>query len=146
MIGATVNLSSVMHAFDRLKRTDGRKVFRTARKPMREDLREHSRSQSAPTRRWPPLAATTLVRRGRARTGRSRRLLGRIPGAHKLTSGVDFVRATWLRPWFRVHRRGGVVGHGSKIPARDFAWISSKLKKQVTKLWRDALGRAWAGR
>jgi hypothetical protein len=42
VIEADVNLSSVFRAFDRLKRVDGRKVFRESRKPVRTAIREHA--------------------------------------------------------------------------------------------------------
>jgi hypothetical protein len=69
-----------------------------------------------------------------------------LPSANKITSGVDFVRAESIPRWNRAHHVGGRVGHGSKLPARVWMYISRKLKRDVLKMWKNALDRAWAGR
>lgn len=145
MIETTVNIAPVMRSFDRLRRVDGRKVFREARKPMRVDIREHAKAKAGPDGGWAPLAASTKERRRRA--GRARgRLLGRLPNAAKISTGFDFIRAEWLVKWSRVHWRGGRAGHGSRIRERDFAWIGKKLRRTVRDLYVAALDRAWGGR
>lgn len=73
-------------------------------------------------------------------------MLGRLPAANKITSGVDFVRAVSIPKWSRVHHAGGVAGHGSKIPSRQWLYITKKLVRSVRTLWVDAIKRAWAGR
>jgi phage gpG-like protein len=145
VIDAVVIKAPVLAAFARLKRIDGRKVFRDARKPLRGDLREHAKAQASPDGRWAPIASSTKERRARGK-GRRRRLLGRLPTAIALTSGADFVRAVSRAKWSRIHQDGGRAGHGAKIPARPFMWASKKLTRLVRDLFTAALSRAWAGR
>lgn len=147
MIGARVDLGGVLRLFDRVKRRDQRRVFRDARKPVREDLRDHAKGQVDPKGRWPGLASSTLERRARGGRRRSkRRLLGRLPGAIKLEHGPGFVRATSVVRWARAQSDGLRVGHGSRLPARRWMWISKKLRRQVAKMMRDEVLRAWRGR
>jgi len=141
VIEAVVIGAPILRAFERLKRVDGRKVFRESKKPLRVDLREHAKAQSAPDGRWSPIASSTKERRGRRR-----RLLGRLPTAIAITSGVDFVRAVSRAKWSRIHQDGGTAGHGSRIPQRTFMWASKKLTRLVRDLYVGALDRAWMGR
>lgn len=145
MIDVKVDIEPITRAFDRLRRTDGRKVFREARKPMRIDIREHAKAKAGPDGAWQPLAASTKDRRKRA--GRKRgKLLAALPAAFKIASGPDFVRAEWLVKWSRVHWRGGRAGHGSRIVKRDFAYLSKSAIRAIRDLYVDALDRAWGGK
>jgi phage gpG-like protein len=145
VIEASVNIAPVLRAVDRLKKTDGRKVFREVRKPMRADLRQHAKDKAGPDGSWKALAPSTKDRMRRA--GRRRRkLLGRLPAAFKITHGSNFIRAEWLVKWSRVHWKGGRAGHGSRIPKRNFAFVSKKLIREVRDMFSAALKRTWEGK
>jgi len=147
VIDATVGIRSVLDGFDRLRRTDSRKVFGASRRPMRDDVRDHAKQQSGPSGRWSPRAASTVERasHGRRRGGRGK-LLGRLPRAIVVKATADSVRAESVVRWSQVHNLGGRAGKGARIPARRFMWISKALKKTVRDLFKAALARAWAGK
>ncbi len=145
MIGAKVDTKGFLAGVRRLQKTDGRKVFRFAKKPMRMDLRDHSKKMTDDGARWQPRAQSTLDRRGRKRGGKRGKLLGRLPAAFKITSGSEYVRATSLVRWSKVHNEGGRAGHGAQIPKRKFMWLSQVLIYAVRDLWTQAMKRAWQG-
>lgn len=137
-----MNIAPALRALDRLKKTDRRKVFREARKPMRADIRDHAKQKTGPEGNWAPIASSTKDRRRRA--GRKRgRLLGRLPLAIKIATGPTFIRATWMPRWATAHFRGQRVGHGARLPRRNPAWISRELRRKVGDLLMQALKRAW---
>jgi hypothetical protein len=145
VIDTIVDIRPVLRAFDRVSKTDGRKVFSASRKPLRSDLREHAKDQSGPSGRWPGLAASTIERRARG-PRRRRKLLGRLPAAVRVTTGSDFIRAEWMPKFSRLQKEGGRGGKNARIPGRDFAWLSKKVVRAVRDLFVAALDRAWAGR
>lgn len=146
MIDVRVNLKSVFDGFERLKKTDGRKVFRAARKPLRSDLRDHAAKQTDSGGKWAPRASSTLERRSRGRKRKFRgRLLGRLPGAFDVRVGANFIRARSRVRWSQAQNRGGRVGHGSRLPKRRFAWLSRDLRAKVRDLYLAELKRSWAG-
>lgn len=145
MINARVDMGGVLRLFDRVKRRDQRRVFRDARKPVRVDLRDHAKAQSDPKGRWPGLAASTLERRARGGRRSRRKLLGRLPGAYKLEHGPGFVRATAVVKWSPAHARGLRVGHGARLQARRWMWISRNLRRTVARMLRAEVMRAWRG-
>ena len=139
MISASVNIAPIISKFDRMRKTDRRRVFAAARRPMREDIRDHAKTQSGPTGgKWPGRAASTQSRRGNRR-----KLLGRLPAAYAITIGADFIRALWRVRWSGVVARGGRVGHGSRLPARDFAYASRKLRRTLRDMLKAAVLAAW---
>lgn len=140
-LDAIVHIGGIQAAFQRLRKTDGRKVFREARQPVRVDLRDHARKAMSPGGKWAERAPSTRERRGNRR-----KLLGKAPGAFAITSGPDFVRAVWRRAWMKTLFHGGRVGHGSRLPARRADWVSRTLKRAVRDLFVQALKRSWAGR
>lgn len=145
MIDIRVNLRGVFDGFDRLKKTDGRKIFRAARKPLRADLRDHAVKQADVGGRWAPRAASTTERRSRGRKRKFRgRLLGRLPGAFTVRVGANYIRATSRVPWSQAQNRGGRVGHGSRLPRRRFAWLSRAVRVKVRDLYLAELKRSWA--
>ena len=129
-------------------------MFREARKPLRADQIEHARQQMGPDGKWPARSPFTEERQRRRATGRKakqrkkarrRRMLGKLPGAIKVTADRNRVAATSLVPWSAVHQRksGGIVGRGSRIPGRPFLWPSHKLVLIVARLAVAHLGRGW---
>lgn len=131
------------------------KAFRSLRKPLREDLVAHANRESGPDGRWERRAASTqarLTRTGpakRTRTVRERRrrgrsgplretrvtttygnLLGTLPssvGVSTKKRGPTLI-ARSAGPMAAAHNEGAVVGHGARIPAREFVFISDPLK------------------
>jgi hypothetical protein len=145
VISARADIGGVLRLFDRVKRRDQKRVFRDARKPVRVDLREHAKGQAGPRGRWPGLAASTLERKARGRHG-ARRLLGRLPNAVKMEHGPTFVRAKSAVRWARAHAEGLQVGRGARLRARRWMWISRNLRREVARMLRAAVMRAWRGR
>lgn len=150
MIGvdAKVNIVGALKRFESVRRVDQRKIMTAAKKPVRESLREIAKTQASPSGRWKGLASSTKARRARGGSPSARRrVLGRLPNARKITSGVDFVRGESLVRWSGAHQRGGRVGRGTRLIARDFMWIPRKLVKAVKDVIRKGLYEAWkAGR
>jgi len=147
VFSATVNVRGALDGFARLKKTDGRKIFRQAKKPMRDDIRAHSKDQEDESgRRWKPRAASTIARRGRRRGGSRGKLLGRLPSAFRLMSGPDYVRAvSKVKRWSKVHNEGGRGGKRARIPRRRFMYASKDLKRKVRDMWQIALKKSWEG-
>lgn len=125
MIEARVNLTFAERALIALRRPDLRPAWKEARKPLRADIREHRRKQEGPEGTWPARAAATKQRAGRH--GRPRRLLGRLPTALTTLSDRRRVAMRSRVAWSDVHRTGGVVGRGSRLPRRDFLWASGNV-------------------
>ncbi len=143
-IGLKVDLVGAMKRFDSVRRVDRRKMMTQARQPMRVSLREIAKTQTAPDGRWKGLAESTRERRARGGTPSARRrVLGRLPNARKITSGLDFVRAESLVRWSGAHKRGARVGRGTRLIARDFMWIPRKLVKEIRRIIRKGLYAAW---
>jgi phage gpG-like protein len=156
-VAAKVNIAGVVAAFGRMSTSDYTKVFREARKPARHDQADHAKREQAPTGRWPGLAPSTLERRtrarGRSKSGRNRnwptKLLGRFPGSLRMmASSKHLIVRSRVKRFSWIHQAGGVAGHGARIPARQYLWISTRLKKDVTALFRSFLlarfrGRTW---
>ena len=120
-----VNLSFVDRALNTLRKPDLRPAWKEARKPLRDDIREHRRQQVGPDGAWAPRAAATKARAGLGR-GRPRKLLGKLPNALMTLSDRSRVALRSRVAWSDVHTKGGTVGRGSKLPARPFLWASGK--------------------
>jgi len=137
-------------------------AFRELRKPLRADQRDHAKAQSGPDSSWPPRSPMTEKRRlahNRAvRTtkamktiaiGKSKRrstpkkILGRLPAAIVMTVGELFVRATSRVPWSGAHQKGGRVGHGARLPARPFLWLSDRVVNTATFVLSEYVVKGW---
>lgn len=123
--------------FDRVRVTmrnpDLRPAWRVARKPIRKDLREHANRESGPGGSWAPASAATKHRQAQGRK-RPRKMLGRLPGALKTAAQRTRFLITWRAPWASAQREGGIVGHGARLPARDWAYISDKATQKVADI------------
>lgn len=153
-VRAVVYLGSVRNMFARLSRLQVKKTFNELKGPAVFDQRHHWRKDEAPWGHWPGLAPSTLERRtrkrGRDKKGRNRswpkKLLGRFPTAVKsIASGRSLIVESRVRRFSMIHQRGGVAGHGARIPSRQYLWISEWLLRQAEKAFIKALQKAAQG-
>lgn len=123
--------------FDRIRvavrNPDLRPAWKEARKPVRKDLRDHANKQAGPDGSWPGYAETTKKRQAEGRK-KPRRLLGRLPGAVRSTMNRTRLLFTWRTKWAEAQRIGGTVGHGARLPARDWAFVSDKATQIVADI------------
>lgn len=150
---ATVRYGSVKLLFANLRNVDLKKTFSDLRGPARFDQRHHWRKEEAPEGHWPGLAASTRARRqfrrGRDKSGRnrkwSRKLMGRFPNSlQSIVSAHSLVIRSRVKRFSMVHQKGGRVGRGARLPARQYLWISDWLRYRAAQLFNQALARAAA--
>ncbi len=148
---ATVRYGSVKLLFTNLRNVDLRKTFLDLRGPARFDQRHHWRKEESPEGHWPGLAASTRERRtrrrGRDKSGRkrnwARKLMGRFPNAlQSIASSRSLIIRSRVKRFSMVHQKGGRVGHGARLPARQYLWISDWLRNRAATLFAQALQRA----
>lgn len=101
-------------------------AMRALKAPLRLDQREHAKAKSGPDGGWAPRAASTLARH-KYKPKLPSRQLGRLPTAVSYLANVHGVSGESRIPWSAVQQDGGTVGHGARLPARPFLWISEKL-------------------
>jgi phage gpG-like protein len=141
---ATVDIADVergLAAMEHRSRTLG-PVFTGLKKPLRDDQREHKKAKSGPESPWAPRAESTK-HGGTRKLARS--LLGRLPSAVKYSSTPLSVVAESRVGWSEAHQEGATVGHGARLPARPFLWLSDKLLDIAAEALVAALERAWGG-
>lgn len=147
-VHATVDLRSFRRWFTGIARLDTRKVFNDLRGPTRFDQRHHWNKEESPDQHWPGLAPSTLERRtrtrGRDKRGRYRnwptKLMGRFPTALQLKpSAKQLLVLSRVRKFSWVHQHGGTVGHGARLPRRQFLWVSDWLLQHAKKKFEAAL-------
>lgn len=149
MIRAKVDISAVDRGLDALTRAarDLGPAFKEARKPVRKDQRDHAQRRQGPDGPWQPKSRLTRAREALAakrakRRPRTKRLLGRLPGAIKVESNRWRVVARSKSRWSNVHQEGGTAGRGARIPARPFLWVSDALEAALRFVFeRHILGR-----
>ena len=127
ILRASVDLSDAERGLSNLRNAgvNLRPAFAQMRKPFRDDQRAHAKAAEGPETSWPARAASTRKRMG---GGRRKKLLGRLPAA--VSVKVES-RAIWVVSkvkWSDVHQTGGTVGHGARIPARPFLWVSDQMQ------------------
>ncbi len=145
-----------LRQFDRAVRrmikggADVRPALRKVRPAFRKDQREHMKNQESSTGgKWPKLAAATrakrlkkgqfqfFTKRGKLKKS-AKRKLDRVLSA-KLNAGAKIkIHAREInfraRPsWAGVHQKGGVVGRGSRVPKREFLWVSDPFLKVMAQ-------------
>jgi phage gpG-like protein len=132
-------------------------AFKALRKPLREDQREHARDESGPDGKWPARSPKTIERlrarpRGRTPKGRRRRarklrkLLGRLPSQLRMRFNGTGVWAISRVKWAQAHRDGATVARGSRLPARDFLWLSPKMIDVATETLVQHVYGGWMRR
>lgn len=151
MIALSVDLRGLGYAFSRLRRfsEDLRPAWRELRKPVRADQRDHRKEKQGPAGPWAPRAESTMeAYRERRQRGRKppRGLLGRLPAA--LITKIERKRMIVESrvKWSGIHQDGGTAGHGAKIPARPFLWVSQQLADQVASVVSAMAKKVWESR
>jgi phage gpG-like protein len=140
----TVDIGAVEKSFDAL---DARghhlgQAFRVIKTEMRADQKAHASQQQGPDGSWPARAASTIKHLGRSK----RKLLGRLTSAVTYKATADGVTAVSRAPWSGSHQEGDTVGHGAKLPARPFLWISDELAVRAILVIERVLLAAFGGR
>lgn len=124
MISASLPLTFVERALNTLRRPDLRPAWKEAKLPLRGDIRDHRDAQSGPGGSWAPRASSTTARRAASKRNRPKRMLGKLPTALSTLSDRRRVAMKSRVAWSDIHQKGGIAGHGAKIPARPFLWVS----------------------
>jgi phage gpG-like protein len=132
-VAASVDLRDVERGIDAMANPRAvTKGLRDIKAPLRADQREHAKKNEGPDGGWAP-------RKAKSR----RRLLGRLPGAVKVTMTSTSVSAVSSVRWSGAHQDGAVVGRGVRLPARPFLWASEGLQTRAAELLRDAVAGEW---
>lgn len=148
-----LKLGRVIMGLERIAKADMRRAFNELKGPARFDQRHHERHEEAPDGKWPPLAASTVARRARIQAKKKRRarvtnkLLGRLPGALMMRATARSLQIlSRVTRWSMAHQKGAVVGHGARLPRRQFLWISDWLKGRARHVFELELLKAWERR
>lgn len=120
-------------------------AFRSLKKPLRDDQRDHAKQKEGPEGKWPPRAAST-IERARKRGKRLRKPMGRLPTAVAYRAGSGGLVAESRAAWSGVHQEGGRVGYGSRIPARPFLWFSESFLRKAAEALLTPILRELGGR
>jgi phage gpG-like protein len=160
-VASRVDTSRAVKRLERGKKAarNLRPVFGEIRPAVTKDLGEHFARGQSPDGAWPRPARSTWERlkqnrrntykRGR-RKGRlnARGLrffmnqLGRLKGFYRFkVSAVSMLVRTPLF-WAGVHQHGGTVGHGARVPKREYMWASPRLKAAFAALVARHIARS----
>lgn len=142
---ATLYWDDAKRGFEAGARVDLKPAFKQLKKPLRLDQRDHAKQKRGPESAWAPRAESTIARALRGRHG-SKKLLGRLPTAVSYIATALSVRGVSRAPWSAAHAKGERVGHGAKLPPREFLWISDAMLTTATSTLADALARAFGGK
>lgn len=140
-----IRYGTVLALFAKMRRMDLRRVFRGLRRPMHLDQRDHRDKQRGPGSTWKALAPSTLARYAREGKRRNRRILAKLPNSRTTILTADSLKMRSRVRWSMAHQAGAVVGHGSRLPQRQYMWISKQLIRQARHAFREALWARWAG-
>lgn len=146
-IVARVNANGVLAALLKLKSFDVTNTLKGLRAPMHQDQRDHRDHEQGPRGKWQPLASTTKASYARRGMRRNRRILGRLPTARtaQVTRNTLYMRSRVK--WSLAHQDGPTrVGRGSRIPNRQFLWMSRAFLKEAQSAFRHALWVAFKRR
>lgn len=146
-VSATLDIGDVEKGLDAMQRRSKAlgPAFQALKKPMREDQKEHRKTKTGPSGSWAPRSAATLAaHHGKRKLART--LLGKLPTAVSYKATAHGVTGESKVKWSAVHQEGGSAGHGAKIPARPFLWISDKLLDLAVNIIDTALVAAFGGR
>lgn len=147
LIIARVNAYGVLASLLKLKAFDVTNALKSLRAPMHQDQRDHRAHEQGPTTKWQPLASTTKASYARRGQRRNRRILGRLPNARtaQIRGSTLYMRSRVK--WSLAHQDGPTrVGRGSRIPNRQFLWISKPFMREVGVVFRRALWVAFKRR
>lgn len=121
-------------------------AFRALKQPLKLDQRDHAKKRMGPRGPWAPQAASTRARRLSSPKHRPRRLLGRLPTAVKYSATATSVRGVSSVAWSGAHSDGARVGHGAKLPVREFLWLSNDMLILAENTLGNELVKAYGGR
>lgn len=124
-----VNLGFLDRARAAWRSLDLRPAWKLARRPLRADIRDHAQKTSGSAGTWAPRASSTRVRSGNRR--RARKPLGRLPGSVSMKGDRNRLVIRSPVRWSGAQQEGDVVGHGARLPAREFVWVSGKALETV---------------
>ena len=144
-IKGTVRISGVMQALAVMGKRDFRSIFASLRRPLGRDITDHRDAQRGPRGPWPALAAATRARYARQGKRRNRRMLGRLPSARRSVVRSDSLSSISRVKWSWVHQAGGRAGRGSRIPQRQFMWMSNSFLRYAGDRFSVALVRRFLG-
>ena len=145
-VSATVDIGEVekgLAAMERRARALS-PAFASLKKPMRADQRDHARRQRSPFGTWARRAPSTIAAY-RKRRKRVPRPLGRLPTAIKLMSNAWSVIAESRARWSEAHQSGAVVGHGVRLKARPFLWLSRSFLDAAERALAEPVLKAFGG-
>ncbi len=147
VVSATLDIRDVENGLDAMERRSHSlgTAFRELKAPLRLDQKDHRKKRQGPSAAWAPAAASTRARRLSSPKHRPSKLLGRLPGAVSYKADSTSVTGTSRVLWSGVHQDGGTVGHGSRLPARPFLWISDDMIRIAENTLGGALVRAYGG-
>jgi len=152
-VKARVTITGPLSMLRHIARFDPRPVFQTLRKFANADQRQHDTANRAPDGPWPQLAASTVLRNRYNRTVKGlkgkrtirlggstkHKLLGRVPKAlQDIVSSRSLIVRNRVR-WGLAHQAGAIVGHGARLPRRQFEWISRWLLRMTEEKFTEAL-------
>lgn len=156
-VRAEVDLRDVQNGLRRLQLAgaDLRPVFRSVRKALRDDQRQHAKERRGPDAPWRPLAQSTIEHR-KARTGKQGRKrhkpikvapkpLGRLPNNFAIQIFPSKLVAKHRVKWSGVHNeaRGATVARGARVPGRTFMYASKRFLGVVVRATVDHMLTAW---
>jgi hypothetical protein len=143
-IYANLRIGGIIAAFEHLRKLDIKAVLLKLRKPMHYDQRDHRDRQRGPNGPWQQLAASTKARYAREGKRRNRRILAKLPNARYTIVNSRSIRMRSRVSWSMAHQDGPTrVGRGSRIPQRQFLWISKRLKEEARRHFEAALWARW---
>lgn len=144
---ATIDLTDVERGLREMSRAGKNlgPVFKALRPLLKVDQREHAKARSASDGAWPARAKSTLTEYRKRGKTRHPRPLGKLLTAVQYVAKRDSVTARSLIPWSGAHQEGAVVGHGAKLPAREFLWISNTFLDKAEQLTADHVLRGFGG-
>ena len=132
LLQTTIDLGPFRRMQIALRNPDLRDAWKAARKPLMDDQRDHSKRAEGPDGPWAPRSSATKTRSSARK--RKRKPLGRLPLANKTT--IERLKMTMVDPikWSGSHQEGDTVGHGARLPARVFRWVSATAGEKVAAI------------
>lgn len=144
-IFANLRIGGILAAFEHLRKLDIKAVFLKLRKPMHFDQRDHRDRQRGPNGPWQQLASSTKARYAREGKRRNRRILAKLPNARFTIVTSRSIKMRSRVRWSMAHQDGPTrVGRGSRLPQRQFLWISKRLKQEARLHFEMALWKRWS--
>lgn len=140
-----IDISGPLEGFDAMSRKAVLgEAMKELKAPMKLDQKEHAKAKSGPDGAWPARAASTLASYA-AHHRKPGKLLGRLPIAVSYRATLTSVIGESRVGWSQAHADGAIVGHGAKLPAREFLYISDKLMITAEEIIEKKIVAAYGG-